>query len=161
MTRLCHNKKNSPRSRKEEEEEEEGGLCSLRRRLTSTLGCSCSVLLLQLQWRCSFHGRRSVSGCRKLEAGIPSSSYLRHPQARAFTPQQSSTATSNSAGDLWTCYAISTCYGRKAPAAAGLSTPNRDAPGPAPHGHGAISDSVPARMLAIFHEEQELGAGVT
>ena len=30
----------------------------------------------------------------------------------------------------------------------------RDAPGPAPHGHGAISDFVPARMLAIFHEEQ-------
>ena len=79
--------------------------------------------------RCFFHGRRSLSVCRKLEAGIPwvpsSSSYLRRP-ARAFTPQQSSTATSNS--DLWTCYAISTCYGRKAPAAqAGLSSETRRA----------------------------------
>ena len=92
--------------------------------------------------RCSFHGRRSLSGPRKLEAGIPSSSsvYLRPAAARAFTPQQSSTGTSNSAGDLWTCYAISTCYGRKAPAAAGRAL--RDAPGPAPHGHGAISGQI-------------------
>ena len=72
------------------------------------------------------------------------------PRPRAFTPQQSSTATSNSAGDLWTCYAISTCYGRKA-----LRLPARSGPdaGRTRRYFGADS-SVPARTLAIFLQEQ-------
>ena len=94
--------------------------------------------------RCSFHGRRSLSGCRKLEAGIPwvpsSSSLLPAPSRKSIHPTTVVDRHKQQRRRLVDLLRHINMLWAKGARSSGRAL--RDAPGPAPHGHGAISGQI-------------------